>query len=473
MQIKRFEAADMTDALRLVKREFGDDAVILSAKEIRPRGFFRSLRKKHVEIRAAMDQPSVAPPGDDEFTGLLAEQLDEISSADRVSLSTSPPRDPGRGGGTCRRPVGEVIDDADRPLLADYPRPASSTQPLEPLDGPTTLPDTRPCGQGASPLQEQGTSESAFTTTPAVRLIAAPFFKGAKNRTAIAVVGPPGSGKSTTVGKLAWHCQVIERQRVGLISLDHYRFAANSLLQRVAEIMDVPLELAPDAESLPSALERLVDAEVVLIDTPGVGPADASRLGAIGRLLQLAGVDETHLVVNATVRDEILARTVDAFLTVGADRLLPSHWDEREGCALQGFLEQYALPSAFYADGTDLWDNLRITSSDAAIRGYPTHQRSVGCVTAFPDADRRRLAVHAAGAGDLPARGFVANRNSELVHRPSCKSAKRISAQNITAFDTIEDAIHEGFKPCRACCDIDVIRQAAPFARWQPLANAM
>ena len=55
MQIKRFEAADMTDALRMVKREFGDEAVILSAKEIRPGGFFSALRKRHVEITAAAD----------------------------------------------------------------------------------------------------------------------------------------------------------------------------------------------------------------------------------------------------------------------------------------------------------------------------------------------------------------------------------------------------------------------------------
>jgi flagellar biosynthesis protein FlhF len=46
MQIKRFEAEDMTEALRLVKRDFGDDAVILSAKEVRPGGFFSALRKK-------------------------------------------------------------------------------------------------------------------------------------------------------------------------------------------------------------------------------------------------------------------------------------------------------------------------------------------------------------------------------------------------------------------------------------------
>jgi flagellar biosynthesis protein FlhF len=61
MQIKRFEAADMTEALRMVKREFGADAVILSAREVRSGGFLGALRKKRVEITAAADYSTQDP----------------------------------------------------------------------------------------------------------------------------------------------------------------------------------------------------------------------------------------------------------------------------------------------------------------------------------------------------------------------------------------------------------------------------
>ena len=103
MQIKRFEAADMTEALRLVKREFGDDAVILSAKEVKPGGFFSALKKRHVEITAATDYPTKDKTPDKEFTGLLARQLDEISAADRVSLSN--PSTPSESVSGKRRPA--------------------------------------------------------------------------------------------------------------------------------------------------------------------------------------------------------------------------------------------------------------------------------------------------------------------------------------------------------------------------------
>ncbi|WP_054695133.1 hypothetical protein [Desulfosarcina cetonica] len=90
MQIKRFEADDMNDALRQVKREFGDDAVILSAKEVRPGGFFSALRKKQVVITAAMDYQAKDVQQRRQFSGILSQQMeDDPSPRDHVSLSRS------------------------------------------------------------------------------------------------------------------------------------------------------------------------------------------------------------------------------------------------------------------------------------------------------------------------------------------------------------------------------------------------
>ena len=68
---------------------------------------------------------------------------------------------------------------------------------------------------------------------------------------------------------------------------------------------------------------------------------------------------------------------------------------------------------------------------------------------------------------------YVANRNSELFHHPNCKSVKRINAENITAFSSIEQAMDEGFKPCRACCDISMIRKSVRGAFGYQRASAI
>ena len=62
MQIKRFEAKNMTEALRLIKKELGTEAVILSARSLkRESGIFGTLKKNGVEITAATDNSLCQP----------------------------------------------------------------------------------------------------------------------------------------------------------------------------------------------------------------------------------------------------------------------------------------------------------------------------------------------------------------------------------------------------------------------------
>ena len=138
---------------------------------------------------------------------------------------------------------------------------------------------------------------------------AEPFFRGSAARSVVALVGPPGSGKSTTAAKLAWRCRVAEEKKVALICLDRFRVAANSLLERVADIMNIPLSVVHDTEEMRAALTRMEDVDVVLIDTPGICRSDDSMMDDLCRLLRAANPDETHLVVNVTLRDEVLAAT--------------------------------------------------------------------------------------------------------------------------------------------------------------------
>jgi flagellar biosynthesis protein FlhF len=452
MQIKRFEAADMTDALRLVKREFGDDAVILSAKEIRPGGFFSALRKKSVEITAATDCPVDEARKNSDFSGLLSNHLNPQVETDRVSLSSSP--------------------QAPAPLT-QHIRSVSHGQPVS----------ERPRGQlgRRKPINEQGwfseelkaefkskrddragEGERADSSinTHGCSSIAEPFYREADVRKVIAVVGACGVGKSTTVAKLAWHCQVAEKKRTGLISLDRFRIGSNEMLARVSGIMRLPFRIVHDAGQLQSALNDLSDVDVVLVDTPGMIAKDASMMNEVCRLLRIADPDETHLVANATVRDDVFEACVATFSPLGVNRLLLTHLDEQIG-EIPDFnlAENSGFASSFYADGVDLADGFHEYAADRPV-GIASHDEPVG----------EQVAVFSRYPGQVKtgclnkdvssdAVHYVANRNSELFHHPTCKSVKRINAENITAFNSIEQAMDEGFKPCRACCDIGMIRK--------------
>ena len=266
MQIKRFEAADMTEALRMVKREFGDEAVILSAREVRPRGFFSALKKKHVEITAATDYPTEDATPEDEFTGLLAQQLDEIASTDRVSLSTPKPV----ASLSTRRPSRfRSLTAHDEKALkgSDNHGASKEREAVRTTHSPAMAATQR---QGPRlPAKENGHLRGNQTENNPGHRYTQPFYACRNHRSIVALVGPSGAGKSTAAAKLAWHCRVSRKQKVGLISLDRFRMAANSLLERFAQIVGLPFYVVHNTDQLQAALSALSAVDTVLIDTPG------------------------------------------------------------------------------------------------------------------------------------------------------------------------------------------------------------
>jgi hypothetical protein len=282
-------------------------------------------------------------------------------------------------------------------------------------------------------------------------MIAEPFYRDTATQKIIAMVGPCGGGKTTSVAKLAWHCQVAEKKRTGLISLDRFRIGANGMLSRVAHIMNLPLRIVHDAEQMKSALNDLADVDVVLIDTPGMNGKEPSMMIEVCTLLRFANPDETHLVANATVRDDVFEACLKTFSPLGVNRLLITHMDEQiSGSVASCLLKKGRLPSSFYADGVDLSDGLQESAADRLAGFAPCRELRRWTGDGF---FRKRAQIKSGSASsDVNSDSFhyVANRNSELFHHPTCKSVKRINAENIAAFNSTEHAIREGLQavPC-------------------------
>lgn len=122
----------------------------------------------------------------------------------------------------------------------------------------------------------------------------------------IAVVGPTGAGKTTTLAKLATHPDAFGLQRVGFLTLDTQRAAGVEQLDAYAQAAGLPCAVAYQATDAARAMRRLASCDVILVDTAGDGPLTDGLREQARMLVDIVRPHETHLVVPATMRLDLL-----------------------------------------------------------------------------------------------------------------------------------------------------------------------
>ncbi len=148
----------------------------------------------------------------------------------------------------------------------------------------------------------------------------------------IALTGPTGVGKTTTLAKIASFHALKRGQKVGLITLDTYRVAATEQLKTYARLLGVELVIVHDPARLTRAIEGFSHMDLVLVDTPGYSPNDSKALHRLAQGLRSVPSMETHLVVPATMRGDEMQRVITRFKPLGYNRLIFSKLDEACTC---------------------------------------------------------------------------------------------------------------------------------------------
>lgn len=151
--------------------------------------------------------------------------------------------------------------------------------------------------------------------------------KGAAERV-VAFAGPPGSGKTSVLAKLAVTYGLAARRPVVLISADHYRIAAAEQLRTYATILGVSFETAETPRTLAQALALHRGKELILIDTPGLAADDMDQGADLAAFLRSRPDIDTHLVLSASMKSADITRAVERFEVFGPAKLLFTRLDE-------------------------------------------------------------------------------------------------------------------------------------------------
>jgi flagellar biosynthesis protein FlhF len=147
-------------------------------------------------------------------------------------------------------------------------------------------------------------------------------------RNIVAVVGPPGAGKTTTLVKLAAAYGLAARRPTHIISADTLRIAASEQLRLYAGILGVGFESVETGFALAQALEERSARGIVLIDTPGLSQQDVSDAADIAEFIANDREIDTHLVVPASMRLSDMDGVVERYSIFRPKKLLFTKVDE-------------------------------------------------------------------------------------------------------------------------------------------------
>ncbi len=443
MQVKKFEAPTIQEALKVIKQEMGPDAIILSTKENK-KGF-GLMKKGSVEVTAAISKKDLQKKTmaerllpeetkqkiweskastqkeiyDDYFDKQLRQSegtKTQLSSAaksmppkrgpDLISPDILRTNSPPKAREVVREPEREVVHVDNSADVKVLERELSDLRQLVKhiANSRAGLTDSAESGgqteeltdaylqlvnagiekrlardlikradfelsslekRNSSVIQEKLASalmEQVHVTDCLKNVGAA---AGVANTKYLAVVGPTGVGKTTTVAKIASLSLMEKKMRVGLINLDSYRVAAADQLATYAKLMNCPFRSVTNASELQQAIHDFGSLDLVIIDTTGRSQKDQPSLIEMRSLLNSVKDLTTLLTISATTRESDINDIVSRFKIFAPEAMVFSKLDETSvyGQIFNAHVRT-GVPLAFFTVGQRVPEDIERASAE-------------------------------------------------------------------------------------------------------------
>jgi flagellar biosynthesis GTPase FlhF len=198
--------------------------------------------------------------------------------------------------------------------------------------------------------------------------------------TAIAMVGPPGAGKTTTIAKLAAAAHETGQILVAFLSIDDHRLGAADQLMAFSRQIGLPIMSVSTVDEVKSARQDYSTYDMLFIDTPGISASNSFMLSEQAEMLAAAGIDETHLCLPSTYNAATLEMALKQFSVLTPTQLLLTRWDESARCRdVIDLAVNSGIPLSYVTNGQEVPDDIvpasrelleeRLTSEETRMAG--------------------------------------------------------------------------------------------------------
>jgi len=359
MRICKYRGRNMTEALKKVKRHLGEEAVIIHTKTVKNRRVFGMGGRQLVEITASKDIAPLARAARNVTEKRPGRWLERSYSADEVSALR-------RDVDAIKAALSELLREVRHGRASELPEPLYNlyqrlTAAAVPKDIAQGVAERLLLSPSSAARAWEKTREDVASQLAQLIPTSGPINFERDHLRTVALIGPTGVGKTTTIAKLAANYKLHEGANVALATIDTYRIAAVEQLRTIASIMEVPLEVVTSPAQLRGVIEANRDKDLLFIDTAGRSQKNRVRIGELRAFFEANPIDEVHMVLSASAAVAHINDVCGRFSVLSPTHIVLTKLDEAVTYgAIIDIARTAERPISYVTDGQDIPDDIHL-----------------------------------------------------------------------------------------------------------------
>ncbi|WP_158737708.1 flagellar biosynthesis protein FlhF [Alteribacillus sp. YIM 98480] len=328
MKVKKFTAKDMPEAMKKIRTELGEEAVILNSKPVYAGGILGFFKKKSIEVIAALDDTKASTPPKPQPAQPVKTNIEELPR----SAPVKPTEDLQKEVQELKKMISS-LHRQEKVSVNGYP------VPIQRIDA--KLKEQEINEHIRYQLIKELLSEWYRTENPDDELVLKwtktylmkmlqqmEFGPALPSKKIINLIGPTGVGKTTTIAKMAAYYHLEQKQSVAFITTDTYRIGAVEQLKTYAKILDLPIEVAYSIDDFQKAKEMFQDKDIILVDSAGRNFRNPIYVEELQKLIDFKEDMSTYLVLALTSKYKDMKKIHEQFSLIPIDKFIFTKKDE-------------------------------------------------------------------------------------------------------------------------------------------------